>query len=251
MRIMLVAIAMLAVVAAPARAQSGRWGGELVLASQLVDQGLAITPATAVLQGAVSWNAPAGWSLGLAGAVEARSPGDPVLLLASASRSWRFGNDWLAQAGLHHYDYRSGAPAAIPDRTSATVSFLYRDALAVGVAAIHARGAPRQHLLGAADVQASLPLAARWSLVAGAGVAQAAVGARNPPPHPGYGLGHAPTYGDYGSRVRWYRFASLGLSWSDGPFRLRLDRHANSLGGRPAYGARTPPRWVATASWNF
>src|SRR3569623_370236 len=63
---------------AAAHAQS-RLDGKIALSSQLVDRGLAITPATPILQGAVSWASPAGWSLGVAAAVETRSPGTPVM----------------------------------------------------------------------------------------------------------------------------------------------------------------------------
>lgn len=232
-------LAVLAWSSLPLHAQQRQVGGELALASQLVDRGLAITPATPVLQGAVSWMSPGGWSFGLAGGVALRSPDRPVLLLARASRSWALSADWLAQGSLVYYDYRS----AIPDRVDASVSITYRDMLTVGFSALRADGQAGQRLLGAADLAVSYPLARRVSLSAGAGVAQVAAG------H--YGPGSAP-YPAYGYHpVRRYGYGSLGLAWGDGPLRLRVDRHMNSLGERQVYGTRASADWVATLSWAF
>src|SRR3546814_8666113 len=81
-------------------AQSRPFSGEVALSSQLVDRGLAISPATPIVQGSVSWMSPGGWSMGLAGGVELRSPGQPVVVLGRVSRFWSISDDWLAHASL-------------------------------------------------------------------------------------------------------------------------------------------------------
>lgn len=231
-------------VCAPVHAQS-RVGGKLALSSQLVDRGLAITPATPVLQGSVSWSSPSGWSAGLAGGVQTRSPADPVVLVAQAARTWAPSRDWLAQASLLYYDYGSaaGGGRGIPDRAEAGVSLTYRDTVTAGLSVIHVAGRQDQRWLGAADAGASWPLARHVTLTAGAGVAQAVVrdyGRR------GYYRRHA-----YYGRLQRYGYGNLGLAWSNGPWRLQVDRNATSLGTRRAYGGASASDWVATLSRSF
>lgn len=234
----------LACLSAPMHAQS-RFGGRIALSSQLVDRGIAITPATAVLQGAVSWSSPSGWSAGVAGGVETRSPGDPVLFVAQVSRAWAPSGDWLVQASLLHYDYGSGAGSGgarsgFPDRGEAGLSLTYRDTVVVGLSAIRVSGHRDQRWLGAMDAGASWPLTRRLSLSAGAGVAQAVV--RD------YGRGYR-RY-DYG-HLRRYGYGNLGLAWNGGPWRLQLDRNLNSLGTRRAYGSPSASDWMVTLSRSF
>src|SRR3546814_2236263 len=83
---LLLAATVLACLSAPLHAQSWPFSGEVALSSQLVDRGLAISPATPILQGSASWMSPGGWSMGLAGGVELRSPGQPVVVLGRVSR---------------------------------------------------------------------------------------------------------------------------------------------------------------------
>jgi hypothetical protein len=236
------AVALLAAgLAAPVHAQSSRFSGELALSSQLVDQGIAITAGEPVLQGAVSWMAPGGWSLGVAGGVEARSPGTPVFALARVSHAWAPSADWLAQASLLYYDYRGEGRAAQPDRTHANLYFTYRDTLTFGVSAIHPAGDHPRRVLGAADAEIGWPLGRHLSLSAGAGIAQALV--------VGYRGGY---YGYRYERVEAYRYGSLGLAWNRGPWRLEVQRTTNSLGSRGGYyGAGTPSDWLATLGWSF
>ena len=220
------------------------------MASQLVDRGLAITPATPVLQGAVSWTSPDGWSLGLSGGVEVRSPGRPVVALARVSRSWALSGDWRAQAGLLYYDYRS---KRIPDRADANLYFTYRDSLISGVSAFRIDDDGEKHFRGAADVAVSWPLAQHVSLSAGAGIAQVAVRSYGPGRRPYYGSGSGSGYGyryRY-SHVQWYGYGNLGLAWSDGPWRRQVDRNMKSVGSRPVYGPQAPPHWIATLSRSF
>lgn len=236
-------MAALACLAMPLRAQSSRFSGEVALASQLVDQGLAVTPATPILQGSVSWTSPGGWSLGLAGGVEVRSPGRPVVALARVSRFWPLSGDWLAQANLLYYDYRAEGGSGIPDRADASVYFIYRDTVTLGLSAVRVSGDRDRRLRGAADVDASWPLTQHLSVNAGAGIAQAAVAP--------YGAGGYRHPGPRHDPVRLYGYGNVGLAWSDGPWHLQLDRNASSIGKRRAYGTQAPSTWVATLSRSF
>lgn len=239
---LMVAALALASLSAPLHAQSSPFSGEVALASRLVDRGLAITPDTPIVQGAVSWMSPGGWSLGAAGGVEVRS-GRSVMALARASRLWAPSGDWLVQAGVLYYDYRSGSGAGA-DRIDANLAFIYRDTLTFGVSAIHPVGGQGQRLLGAADANVSWPLTQRLSLVAGAGIAQATV-------RPRYRAGYRYRGRGYG-RMQSYGYGNLGLAWADGPWRLQLDRNLSSLDARRAYyGSGDSPDWVATVSWSF
>lgn len=225
-----------------------RVDGELALASRLVDRGLPVSAATPILQGSLSWVAGPGWSFALAGAVELRSPGRPVLVLGRATRTWSLSGDWLAQASVLHYDHRGTQGAAIPDRTDASVYFVYRDLLSVGVSAMHPDTGDGGGVLGAADAELNLPLSRALSLSAGAGVAEVVVAAYSRGGyngHDGYGADPGRT------RIRRYGFGSLGLDWHQGPWRVGLDRHFNSLGSRRVYGGQTPPQWVVTGTWSF
>src|SRR3546814_2601600 len=124
-------------------------------------RGLAISPATPILQGSASWMSPGGWSMGLAGGVELRSPGQPVVVLGRVSRFWSLSDDWLAHASLLYYDYRAERYRGIPDRADANLYFTYRDTLSVGVSAMRPSGDQARGLLGAADRDVSYPRAAR------------------------------------------------------------------------------------------
>src|SRR3546814_3975455 len=111
-------------------------------------------------------------SMGLAGGVELRSPGQPVVVLVRVSRFWSISDDWLAHASLLYYDYRAERYRVIPDRAEANLYFTYRDTLCVGVSAMRPSGDQARRLLGATDVEVSYPLARHLSLTAGDGIAQ-------------------------------------------------------------------------------
>lgn len=224
-------------------ASAQQFGGELALSSQLVDRGLAITPATPILQGAMSWSSPGGWSVGVAGGVELRSPRRPVLVIGRVSRAWVLPGDWTAQASLLHYDYRSDRGVALPDRADASLAFTWRDLLTVGVSAVRPMGGSGDRVLGAADLSLSYPLARRLSLSAGAGYAQARMGKSH--------YGGYPSGGYRPGQVRGYGYGSLGLAWSSGRMRVRVDRHLASLGDRRVYGVPAAEDWAATVSWAF
>src|SRR3546814_16236723 len=93
---------------------------------------------------------PGGWSMGLAGGVELRSPGQPVVVLGRVSRFWSLSDDWLAHASLLSYDYRAERYRGIPDRAEANPSFTYRDPLTDGYSPMRPRGTqPRRPPTGA------------------------------------------------------------------------------------------------------
>lgn len=229
----------LACLSMPLHAQS-RFSGNVALASQLADRGLAITPVTPILQGALSWTSPTGWSLGLAGGVEVRSPGQPVMVLAWVSRAWAPSDDWLVQANLLYYDYHVNR---IPNRADASVYLSYRDTLTFGLAVIRVDDERNPRVLGAADANLSWPLTHQISLAAGVGLAQATVRTSGAHRDPRYGYGY--------DQVQLYGYGNLGLAWSDGPWRLQLDRNRSSLGARRIYGTRTASDWLATIVWSF
>lgn len=233
---------MLACLSTPLHAQSSNFSGEVALASQLVDRGLAITPATPVLQGSVSLALPEGWSLGLAGGVEARSPGRLVVALARVSHFWALSSDWQAQASLLYYDYRADDGRGIPDRADASLHFTYRDTLTFGLSAVRVSGNQDRRLLGAADLELRWPLTRHVSLSTGAGIAQTAVASYEPGSYQHYG---------HDAPIELYGYGHLGLAWSDGPWHLQIGRNMNSLGERRVYGTQASSNWVATLSWSF
>jgi hypothetical protein len=217
-------------------AQSASFGGTAALSSQLVDRGLAVTSATPVLQAAGTVSFPAaGWSLGVSGSAEARSPGRVVEALAQASRAWTLGDAWQMQAGLLYYTYPSDhARARLYDRNELALGWSYRDVLSFGVSAIRATHGENHRLRGAADLDLRWPLALGVSLTAGAGVAQG----------PSWPYGY-----DYTTR---YGYGHAGLMWDNGPWRLELERVV--VGNRQVRGGPGRPDlspWVATLSWSF
>lgn len=160
------------------------------------------------------------------------------MVLARVSRSWAPSGDWRAQANLLYYDYRGNG---IPDRADANIYFTYRDTFSFGLSAIRVDGARSPRVLGAADANLSWPLTRRLSLAAGAGIGQVVVRSYAPGRYPRYGYEQLQAYG----------YGTLGLAWSDGPWRLQVDRNMNSLGERRAYGTRASSDWLATVSRSF
>src|ERR1700754_1166715 len=173
-----------------AHAQSSSFGGVVALSNQLVDRGLAVTPKTPVLQGALSWTTPSGWSLGLSASSETRSPGQVVEALAQASYAWSLSADWQMQTGLLYYRYGNDSHWRVYDRVELAANWIYRDVLTLGVSAaqlVHTGGrGPR----GAADIGFRWPLVWNLSVSAGVGTAQYLI-----PPYerdyPRYQYGHA------------------------------------------------------------
>lgn len=240
---------------APAlHAQSTPFSGTVALSSQLVDRGQAMTSSTPILQGAASWTSPAGWSLGLSGSAEVRSPDRLVAALAQASRHWSLAGDWQMQANLLYYRYAGAARSRAFDRAETGLSWSYRDVLTLGLSAIHVVGSrSRQRLRGAADISVHWPLARHFSLSAGAGIAQSPIA-----PYNAYGYGHAGSHeyghaGSYSHRrgADFHRYGHAGLLWSHGPWQVELDRILADPETRRQADAMGASPWVATVSWSF
>jgi uncharacterized protein (TIGR02001 family) len=222
-------------------AQSTNVSGAVALSSQLVDRGLAIAPATPALQGAVSWTSPAGWSLGLSGSAELRSPGRVIEALVQASRFWSLSSDWQMQASLLYYNYPGTAHSRVFDRTETGVNWIYRDILTFGLSAVCVIGAKDHQPRGAADLSLHWPLAWHFSLSAGAGVAQSLIAPHAPNAPNSSGYSHASLYG----------YGQAGLTWGNGPWRVELDRVMTDQGmQRHRDDLRASP-WTATISRSF
>lgn len=223
--------------ALPPQARSSDWSGEVALTSQLVDRGLALTPATPTVQAALSLALPEGWSLGVSGGAEIRSPGHLPESLAQLSRSVSLSNDWQMQASLLYYHYAGIEQARIYDRTEASVDWTYRDILSFNLSADYALGARQSQLRPAADLNLHWPLPWHFSVSAGAGVAQYVIA-------PYY---QASSYDHTGN----YRYGHAGLLWSQGPWRLELDRVFIDPAIRRRWGDLAASPWLGTLSWSF
>ncbi|MEP6907123.1 MAG: hypothetical protein ABI858_03960 [Pseudoxanthomonas sp.] len=237
---------------ASVHAQSTNLHAVVALSSQLVDRGLAITPATPILQGAVSWTLPDDWSLGLSGGTEVRSPRRISETLAQASRHWRLSSDWQMQASMLYYHYFGNARSRVYDRGEMAIDWTYRDVLTFGLSAARVIGAGDHRPRAAADVNFNWPLGWQVSLSAGAGVAQAL--AVRPPDRYAHGRGGSYSYRRYAhlyDNGSPYRYGHAGLMWSDGTWRVELDRIVTDSGAQrlPGYPAAVP--WVATISRSF
>jgi len=214
--------------------------GTVALSSQLVDRGLAITPATPVVQAAASWTSSTGWSVGLSGSAEARSPGRIAQTLLQGARHWSLSADWQMQAGLLYYHYAGGVGAAVHDRGEVGVHWLYRDTLAFGLSASRFIGSGDRRTRAAADLDFHWPLTEHAFLSAGAGVAHV-------PPARYRRHGHYRSY----DRDGFYRYGQVGLMWVNGPWRLELDRVMTDLGSWRSTGYVEAQPWMATISRSF
>lgn len=227
------------------RAQSTSLNGAVALGSQLVDRGTPMTPTTPILQGAVSWTPTPSWSLGVSGAIELRSPGRLAEALVQASRNWSLSSDWQMQASLLYYRYSGMHHAGALDRAEAGVSWTYRDVLAFSLSAIRVFGAQGDQPRGAADISLHWPLARHVWLSAGAGVSQSLIATRED-----YRGGHdADSY--YSLRPGLHGYGHAGLLWSNGPWKVELDRILAAPETRQQWTGRNVSPWVATISRSF
>jgi uncharacterized protein (TIGR02001 family) len=214
-------------------AQASPLTGTIALNSQLVDRGVAVTRPGPVLQGALAWTSPSGWSAGVSASAQLRTPRGFASFVAQVAHSWSLSADWQMQANLLGYRYPSHGRARTYDRTELGVSWIYRDVLTVGLSASHMNHYGGQRPRGAADVGVRWPLAGGFSLAASAGVAQELV----PPRRAGY------------ERRNHYYYGHAGLTWDNGPWRVEV-AHIASNRDRPAYQPRVSP-WTATISRAF
>jgi uncharacterized protein (TIGR02001 family) len=239
-------------------AQSTGFSGTAALSSQLFDRGQAVTRNTPILQGAASWTFPASWTLGVSGSSELRSPGHVVEALVQASRDWSLSDDWRVQTSLLYYTYNGNARANAFDRTEAGLHWTYRDVLTFGLSAIYVIGAKGHRPRGAADLSLHWPLAWHFSLSAGAGVAQSSIAPYTPyTRYAPYRYGQSNSYdydraSPYGYvRAGLYGYGHAGLLWSNGPWRVELDRIVADQGAQRQWNDLRASPWVATISRSF
>lgn len=243
----------------PLHAQSTTFNGTAALDSQLVDRGQAITGDTPILQAAAAWTfptegaasqtLPSGWSLGLSGSTEVRSPGRIVEALVQASRYWSLSGDWQMQVSLLYYRYPGNNGSRTLDRAETGLNWSYRDVLTLGLSAIYVAGAKGQQPRGAADINFHWPLVRHFFLSAGAGITQT--------PYSPYRRVYPGSYGHaYTSRPSYvheghYGYGHVGLLWSNGPWRIELDRVVAAPEAQQQWANPDASPWVATISRSF
>jgi uncharacterized protein (TIGR02001 family) len=231
---------LLAAAYAPAHAQSSSLAGTVALSSQLVDRGMALTPVTPILQGALSWtSASTGWEFGLSASTETRSPGHDAEGLAQAAYYWPLSEDWRMQAGASYYAYPGNNPASAFNRVETGLDWMYRDVLTFGLSAIRLTNNRNTQPKGAADVDFHWPLPWHLSFAAGAGVTQVLTDVG------GYPYGYR-----YTRAGSYYGYGHAGLIWVEGGWRVELERIATTPNGHWAGGWAAAP-WVGTISWSF
>lgn len=238
-------------------AQSANLSGTVALSSQLVDRGLPVTRETPIVQGAVAWASPQGWSLRLSASAEARRLDRLTETFAQAAHYWTLAPDWQMGANLSYYVYPSGPrQARAYDRVEAGLGWVYRDVLTFGLSAIHGVGPGDRRLRGAADVSFHWPLPRHFGFSAGAGIAQAKVVSHGYYRH-GYEHDQAGSYeygwgSSYYTYTRWnaYRYGHIGLTWTRDSWHLELDRILTSGYKRSRDSLDVAP-WVATISLSF
>lgn len=217
---------------APIRALAGDLSGGVAITSQLVDRGLAVTPASPVLQGAVSWTTPSGWSLALSGGVELDSPGHVAAAVARLGRTFSLSDNWRIQTGVLYYHYASRLRA---NAYEPGVYLAYRDLLTFGVACAYFPEADTHKLHPAADLNFHRPLAGDFWITAGVGIARYAVSDGNPEYyHTGY-----------------YRYGQAGLIWNHGTWQVELDRVLVDSAAPVYLRRQAAASWLATISWSF
>jgi hypothetical protein len=148
------------------------------------------------------------------------------------------------QANLLYYQYPGQNGSKSSDRAEAGVNWTYRDVLTLGLSAIDVFGANGHQPSGAADISFHWPLAWHFSLSAGVGAAQPVV-APYTPYHNGY-----PNYYEY-DRSGLHGYGHAGLSWSNGHWRMELDRMMADPGTQRQWAALGASPWVATISRSF
>lgn len=243
-------------------AQSTTFNGTVALSSQLVDRGQVITRDTPILQGAAAWTFPSegatsqpfpsGWSLDLSGSTEVRSAGHIVEALAQASHYWSLPDDWQMQVSLLYYRYPGNNGSTAFDRAETGINWSYRDVLTIGLSVIHVIGAKSQSPRGAVDIDLHWPLARHFSFSAGAGITQSPM-----LPYAPYRRAYADSYHNaYTShagaiRTGHYSYGHMGLSWSNGPWRVELDRIVTAPETQQQWANPGASHWVATILRSF
>jgi hypothetical protein len=222
------ALAATCCIALPATAAS--LGGAVAINTQLVDRGIAMTPATPVVQGSVFWIPASGWSLSLSGAAVTRSPTPLLQSSAAITRYWTLSDHWQMQAGLARSHYAIDQGLWRYTRTEANLGWTYQDMLSLTVSASRLTGGTR--LYPAADLILRYPLTKQLALSAGLGAAR------------------SPTYTEPDDHVVGYRYGHAGLVWSQGNWTFEVDRMVTDGAPRPWDGPHVSP-WAAMLSLAF
>ncbi|WP_445143497.1 hypothetical protein [Dyella sp. Tek66A03] len=233
----ILALAIAAGMVVPGAAQSEDLSGEVALASQLVDRGLAITPATPTVQAALFWSSPNGWSVGVSAGSEAKTLAKPAETQAQLSRHVALSDDWQMQGSLLYYHVAAAPQVRTYDRTEAGIDWIYRDILTLGVSAIAYPGAKSADPRPAADLNVRWPLPWNFSISAGAGVAQYVIA----PYHSSYHYDHTGTY----------YYGQAGLRWSRRAWRVEVNRIATDPVIRQKLKGLAASPWLASLSWSF
>lgn len=215
-------------------ARAGDLSGSASLASQLVDRGFAITSPTPVLQGGVAWTAPSGWSLGLSGGIELRSPGHVAESVARVAHEWTLSENWRMQADVVYYHYAGRLHANVYEPG---VYWVYRDILTFGLSAVYVASADEHKLHPAADLNFRWPLAGGFFISGGFGIARYAVP---------YGYPSNERY-----HMGYYRYGEAGLLWSHGAWQVELDRVAIDSGSRDDLRRFAASPWLVILSRSF
>lgn len=225
----------------PVLAQSN-FSGQVAVGSQLVDRGLAITSARPVVQGAVTWATPDGWSVGASAGALMSSPGNIAESMLQGSRAWAVSTDWQVQGSLMYYRYTRPGISRVYSRTEAGMAWVYRDTLTLSLSAVHALNGPDHKVRPGADIDFRWPLPWGLSLSAGVGVSQTLVAAERYSPN---------RVRIIYPRVAEYRYGHVGLAWVRGPWRVDLGRVATDLGDKDHRGNLDAAPWVGTISRSF
>lgn len=227
----------------PVHAQSN-FSGQVAVGSQLVDRGLAITSARPVVQGAVNWATPEGWSVGVSAGALMRSPGNIAESILQASRAWVVSTDWQVQASAMYYRYTRSGSSRVYTRAEAGMAWVYRDTLTLSLSAVRALHSPDHEVRPGADIDFRWPLPRDLSFSVGAGISQALV-----------------LVGGYYEHDIWvrhphldaatYRYGHAGLAWTRGRWQVELERVATDLGDRGRRANLDAAPWIGTVSLSF
>jgi hypothetical protein len=207
------------------------------ITSQLFERGVALPPATPVLQDALFYTLENNWTVGISAAVPVRSPAKVIETSAQITRNWLVSDDWHMQASVLVYEYPSERVLHSYDRTEVAVGWSYRDMLTFEVSTARMAHKTRDPVRSAADLDLRLPLRSNFFLGAGIGRTQA-LGV--------YPYTHGPPY--------WYTYGHLGLGWSHDRWSFEVDCIANSQTQSDWPRSRTAPeasRWAATLARTF
>jgi hypothetical protein len=224
--------------AASRHATAAGFSDVVAITSQLFDRGIAIPPATPVLQNALFWTSETDWTIGVSAATPVRSPAQVVETTAQVSRHWSISDDWHMQASALVYEYPSERTLRSYDRAEAALGWTYRDLLTFQASTARMLHGTHDALRSAVDLDLRLPLRSDFFFAAGIGHAQA-LGAYRPSSHAFAG---------------WYTYGHLGLGWGRDGWSFEVDRMANGQPRNPSPRPRTAlnaSQWAVTVSRVF